>query len=491
MFRSDVSGVQGGALALLAALTVVRLAVAAWTPLAPDEAYYWVWSRALAPGFFDHPPMVALWIRAGTALLGDTELGVRLFGPLATAAGTVLLWRTAEDLLPGRRAGLAAAVLANATLLFGAGSATMTPDTPLLFFWTFSLFGLGRLLATGRARWWGVVGVTAGLAAASKYTAVLLAPSVLIWLVAVPSLRPWLRRPAPWLAVLAALAAFAPVLGWNASHDWASFARQGGRVGEWEPGRALQFVGELVAGQIGLATPLLAVMFAAGMAVSLRRAVGRDPGWSLLAALLAVPSLVFLEHALGDRVQANWPSLLYPPAAIAAAGLAGGWRQLRAPAAGLGFLLTGLVWTQAIWAPARLPSPWDVTLLRLGGWESMATSVGAAARAEGAAYVVADNYGLAAELAWRLPPDIPLLALEPRWTWFDLPDAMGFVAGQTGLMLRSDRRGDQPHTSDFAHPERLGLIDRTRDGMVAERLRLYRVVGREGFEPIVFMPRRR
>ena len=31
-----------------------------------DEAYYWMWSRRLATGYFDHPPMVAWLIRAGT-----------------------------------------------------------------------------------------------------------------------------------------------------------------------------------------------------------------------------------------------------------------------------------------------------------------------------------------------------------------------------------------------------------------------------------------
>jgi 4-amino-4-deoxy-L-arabinose transferase-like glycosyltransferase len=472
-------------------LTVLRLDVASATPLTPDEAYYWVWSRALAPGYLDHPPMVALWIRAGTVLLGDTELGVRLLGPLATALGTVLLWRAAEDLLPGRQAGLPAALLANATLLFGVGAATMTPDTPLLFFWTLALFGLGRVLATGKPAWWVVVGLAAGLAADSKYTAALLPPAVLLWLLAVPTLRHWLRRPALWLGVAAAVAAFAPVLAWNAGHGWVSFLRQGGRVDDWQPGRALQFVGELVGGQFGLATPLLAVMFGAGFAMALRQAWRREPGWTLLAALLALPSLVFLQHALGDRVQANWPSILYPQAAIAAAGLGGRWVRLRVPAAALGFLLTALIWVQGIWAPLTLPRHWDVTLMRMGGWDAMAAGVAQAARIEGAEYVVADNYGQAAELAWRMPPDIQVLAVDARWSWFALPDARAYVDGRTGLMVRSDRLADQPHTADFADPVALGLIDRARRGVVAERLRFYRVVGRQGFEPLVFMPRRR
>src|SRR6185312_14849666 len=106
-------------LAWLAALTVIRLVVAGVTQLVPDEAYYWVFSRALAPGYLDHPPMVALWIRAGTLIAGDGALGVRLLGPLSVALGSMLLADAGERLL-GRGAGVTAALLLNATLFVGA-----------------------------------------------------------------------------------------------------------------------------------------------------------------------------------------------------------------------------------------------------------------------------------------------------------------------------------------------------------------------------------
>src|SRR6266566_4097031 len=61
----------------IAAVIVVRLYVAAATPLSADEAYYWLWSQHLAAGYYDHPPVVAFIIRAGTAVFGDTSLGVR------------------------------------------------------------------------------------------------------------------------------------------------------------------------------------------------------------------------------------------------------------------------------------------------------------------------------------------------------------------------------------------------------------------------------
>ncbi len=50
-----------------------------------------MWSRALAPGYPDHPPMVALWIRLGTMLAGDGALGIRLLGPLSVAVASLLL----------------------------------------------------------------------------------------------------------------------------------------------------------------------------------------------------------------------------------------------------------------------------------------------------------------------------------------------------------------------------------------------------------------
>src|ERR1700712_150226 len=157
----DRIGVLRGLAAAIAVVTLIRLVMAATVPLAPDEAYYWIWSRALAPGYLDHPPMVAIWIRAGTSLLGQTAFGVRLLGPVAAALASWMLFDAARVLFPGTKVGPAAVIMLNASLLLGVGTVIMTPDSPLLFFWTAAFWAAARI-AAGGARGGGVGGRACG-----------------------------------------------------------------------------------------------------------------------------------------------------------------------------------------------------------------------------------------------------------------------------------------------------------------------------------------
>jgi 4-amino-4-deoxy-L-arabinose transferase-like glycosyltransferase len=461
------------ALAALAALTLLRLAVAASVPLTPDEAYYWVWSRALAPGYPDHPPMVALWIRLGTMMAGEGSLGVRLLGPLSVAIASLLLADAADCLLPGRRAGLRAAALLNATLLFGVGGVLMTPDAPLLAFWIACLWALGRLLRGGNPRWWLAIGLFAGLAMASKYTAALLWLGIPIWLLITPSARDWLRRPWPWLGALLGLAVFLPVVLWDARHGWASFARQGGRFGLWHPSLALRFLGELFGGQIGLVTPLIFCFFAGGIVEAARQAWRtREPAWTLLAALTLPAVALFTQHALGDRVQGNWPAVIYPAAAIAAAGLrAPVWRRLMPPAIALGLGITLLVYLQA--GMPMLPAGMDPVARQLAGWDAFAAQVEADRQQAGAGFVAADQYGVASILARTMPRGVNVIGVQSRWTQTGIPRAD--LAGQSGILVSSGRRDSGPDIAPWSNLTEIGRLDRRRGADAVEVFRLYRV----------------
>src|SRR3954464_15493551 len=193
------------------ALVALRLVAAAWTPLTFDEAYYWMWSKHLAGGYYDHPPMVAFVIRAGTMIAGDTEFGVRLISILLALPMSWAVYRTAGILFDGRRVAAAAAILLNITLMAAVGTLIVTPDAPLLVASSFVLFALAKVLQTGRGAWWLAVGAATGCALLSKYTALFFGPAILVWLIVVPKLRHWLISPWLYLGGLLALGLFAPV----------------------------------------------------------------------------------------------------------------------------------------------------------------------------------------------------------------------------------------------------------------------------------------
>jgi 4-amino-4-deoxy-L-arabinose transferase-like glycosyltransferase len=474
-------------LAALAGLTLIRLAVAALAPLAPDEAYYWIFSRALAPGYLDHPPMVALWICAGTTLAGQGALGVRLLGPLSGALGSLLLYDAAARLWPDRpTAGLTAVACFNATLLAGIGAVIMTPDTPLLFFWTATLWAVARLLSSGRGPWWLAIGLLAGLALASKYTAALLWLGIGLWLLATPTQRRWWRSPWPWLGAALGAAAFLPVVLWNAAHGWASFLRQGGRVGDWQPARAAQFLGELVGGQLGLATPLLAVLLVAAIVWLSRRAwTERDPTASLLVAMTLPGVAVFVQHAFGDRVQGNWPAILYPAAALGVPALdTPRWLRLRAPAVWLGAGMTLVVYLQAGTGLLPIPPRLDPIDRQLGGWPAFAGAVNAARVAQAAGFVASDEYGVAAELARSLPRGVMVLGVDPRWRLFRLA-ALPAGSG-TGILLS---RLNDPAPPGWRGAVRVGEVDRASQGVAVERFAVWRVSGALASLPAAELPR--
>jgi len=457
--------------ALLAALTVIRLAVAATAPLAPDETYYWVWSHALAFGYLDHPPMVALWIRAGTILAGQNAFGLRLMGPLAAAAASCLLFDAARVLFPGTKAAIVAVTLLNASLFLGVGTIIMTPDSPLLFFWTATLWAVARIAAGGPGVWWLAAGVFGGGALDSKYTALLLWIGVGLWTLLIPAGRSWLRRWQPWAACMIGFVLFAPVLVWNVAHGWVGFVKQGGRVEDWRPARAVGFLAELIGGQIGLATPLVWVLCMIALVVATRHAWrSRDPGWSLLAALSLPPVLVFVQHAFGDRVQGNWPAIIYPALAIAAGGLLLRQRWW-VGASALGFAITAVAYVQATTGLLPLPPRLDPIAMRLSGWSNLAAQVRVLQNATGAAYVAADGYALASELAWWLPPGSRVAGPDERWTLTTLP--MARIKGQTGLLVRDARRSEVPDPTLWKGAERIGTV--TRSGVSGGDFTVYRV----------------
>lgn len=458
------------------ALVVLRLVAAAWTPLTFDEAYYWIWSKHLAFGYYDHPPGVALVIRLGTMIAGDTELGVRLISILLALPMSFAVFRTAEILF-GRRVAANATILLNVTLMAAVGTLIVTPDSPLLVTSSFVLFFLAKVLESGRGAWWLAVGVATGLALASKYTAMFFGPAIVIWLISVPKLRRWFASPWLYLGGLTALAVFSPVILWNADHHWVSFIKQLGRseVIQFKPA----FIGELIPTQIAFATPFVFVLGAMGLYALSRRDGGALASRALVNAMFWTITLYFLWHSLHARVEANWFAPVYPPLAIAAAAAVDvtlwGRRSQRVVnfclrwASPVGIVMFACLILQAntgILTGFRR----DATVRSVGvGWRTLAANIEATRARVGASCVLAPDYGTASWLTFYLPKGT--CVIQPtqriRWVNMDEPDP----AKLSGKLLWVDevRASIQPYVAQtFAKVERVGEFKRMRGPLVIE-----------------------
>jgi hypothetical protein len=480
MSPNEARLVRNTALTILA-LVALRLFAAAWTPMTFDEAYYWMWSKHLAGGYYDHPPMVAVVIRLGTMILGDTELGVRLVSILLALPMSWAVYRTAVILFGGQRVAVTSAILLNVTLMAAVGTMIVTPDAPLLVASSFVLLSLAKVLETGRGAWWLAVGVAVGVALLSKYTAMFFGPAILIWLVAVPKLRRWLISPWPYLGGIVALAIFAPVILWNADHHWVSFIKQLGRarIEDFRP----TFIAELIPTQVAFATPLVFILGAMGLYALLKRDAGASSARVLITSMFWTIVAYFVWHSLHARVEANWFAPVYPAFAIAAAVAANltrwGPRQQRMVdfclrwAAPTGILMFALLIVQAN-TGALSGYRRDATVRSVGvGWRELAGEIEAVRTRVGATCVLAPDYGTTGWLAFYLPKGTCVAQQSQRIRWVNMPEPDAAQLAGPLLYIREAKPGAEPYLKDaFARAEQVAEVKRMRGPLTIETYEL-------------------
>ena len=308
----SISGPQA-AIGLIVVFTILRLLSCALVGLGVDEAYTLAIARHLQLSYFDHPPLHIWLVHAFGPLLGYGRLARLPFVMLFVGSSWLLFDLTRR--LFGERAGLWALLsLSLAAFFTVAASSWVLPDGPLIFCLLAAareLIGLifpakNAELDDGAARWkWLRLGLWIGLAGLSKYQAAIFGLGVAGFLMSTPIGRAWLRRPEPYLAALAAALVVSPVIVWNAQHDWASFAFQGGRA---VPSHGLHPVAAMTAllGQMALLLPWIFVPLMAAGREALRAGPADTRRW--LCVMLSLPgvALFTLTPIWGQAGLPHW-----------------------------------------------------------------------------------------------------------------------------------------------------------------------------------------
>ena len=368
---------------LVVLVTLYRLATLAfgWVPIYADEAQYWSWSDELAFGYFSKPPMIAWIVWLTTAMAGDGSFGVRLSIPLIHATTAMTLFWVGRSLVSDR-VGFWAAVTYVTLPGVSVSSLVLSVDPPLLMFWAFCLAavikaeGGGSTATTRPMLWWTLAGVAAGLAMLTKYAAIALPASLLLYLVLG---RRWqvLTSAGPYAFLAAMIVVFSPNILWNLTTGFVSVTHvvQDGEYGGdlLNPGEMLEFLGS----QFGVFGPILfgALLYAVAR---WRRSCAQSG--VLLTLCFAVVILGFMTvQGLISQANANWAAAAYVSATVAVVALMDvpRWRPLLAASLALHLAIAAAVplvepvgraaglWAQADRDPFRRQRGWEDLIAQL------------------------------------------------------------------------------------------------------------------------------
>lgn len=394
---------------VLAGLTAVRIAMAAALPLADDEAYYWTWSRHLAWGYPDHPPLIAGVIHLTTALVGDTPLGVRL-GAILFALGTSVILFDLGRQMYGPRIGIVAVLVLQLIPIFALGAGFAAPDGPLGFFWVLTVWFVWRAVRDGRARDWIGAGVALGLAVMSKLPALILGLSMGGFLFSTPVGRKSWGRPGPYVMALAFMITAFPAAWWIATHwelvilrahqsqPWLKFNNPGLNVVAFFAGQSLYY------------GPITFLLLLAALRETLYRDRATTPGGALLG-WSAIPLLLITSvGSLSGLPKPHWLAPAYIIAvvpAVAAWMYADRWRARRhfiLLALGMNTLLITAGFVALFWSS----SPAAVAVR---GWREVATKLTTLIEqtpSSPGVFILTTEYQTASQLAFHLKERYPI-----------------------------------------------------------------------------------
>lgn len=279
---------------LIIIATLLRLFLSAITELGNDEVYYWTYAKHLQWNYFDHPPLVAIWIRLFTANLAleGYETFVRL-GSIVSAGLCTWIIYTITARIHTERAGWFAACLYTTSLYSSIiAGLFILPDSPQLLFWCTALYLLVRLTETPRSWWlWIGFGAVVGLCIMSKVHGGFLWIGLGLYILA--KRQEWLKLPQLYMAAALTAVLISPILLWNMANDFATYRFHSERVEV--KGLAINPIAFLreVFGQVFYNNPFnIAVLIAALFAWRHRKIAPAAP--ITLFAFIALPMILLL-----------------------------------------------------------------------------------------------------------------------------------------------------------------------------------------------------
>lgn len=281
----------------LLAWTILNIVQACTLELQGDEAYYWMYSRYLDWGYFDHPPMVALFIRIGDQLMHN-EFGLRLLTVFASTFSIWLLWLTVKKYAVDA---VAFALVVSSVFIFHIYGFTTTPDAPLFLFTALFYYFYQRYIQQDKLSLALILAVVVACLFYSKYNAVLV-----VGFTVLANLK-LLSRRSFWLIVALAALLYLPHILWQINHGYPSvnyhlFQRSGEKYSLLN---SLSYVPD----QLLMAGPLVGWFFF----YKVFRVKVKDAFIRCLLVNCVGTLIFFFISSINNEVQPQWTFVLFAP----------------------------------------------------------------------------------------------------------------------------------------------------------------------------------
>lgn len=483
----------------IAAVTALRLVLAATQGMFQDECYYWTWSRHLDFSYVDQGPGIAYFVRLGTFFFGDTPLGVRLSSVLLSAGTSWLVYLTARRWFSST-VGLWTVILLSAAPLLFAGGFMATYDIPQVFFWAAAVYALTKTLLDDNPKLWYAVGILTMLGVLCKVTMLAIAPSVLVLLFWHEPFRKHLRTPHPYLAFAIVLLAFVPMAIWHTQHDGLQLKHAQG-LGSHTRGTLLRrLFGDFLGGQALALGPL--IWFGELIALYRIWKVRKDNPGAVFTLALTLPFLLIcIATAAKNKLEANWPAPMHLVALMPlAAWLSSSWEKKTiehrfavSATIGLSVLMTlfGLFPGAFTKLGVKIDRKTGAKLCENYGWPEMMTNIELARERAGSEHFVAGtNYKINSVLSFHLKgqPEVKSLYLGTRRDQFFVWTKPTELLGRNAVLcLESDKAEEQLELARryFRDIEPFTIVRISRPGFVGAVKSWDIYIGRQflGYDP--------
>jgi 4-amino-4-deoxy-L-arabinose transferase-like glycosyltransferase len=257
--------------------------------------------------------MIAYFIHL-TNYISESEWGVRLVNVFSLSVSSIYIYKLASIIFD-KNIALKAIIIFSSIILVHAGFIITTPDSPLILFWTLSLYYAYKAIFLNSRIDYILAGIVLGMMMLSKYTSILFIVSLILFLAI--KRRDVFKNINFYISAFISIIIVSPMLLWNYQHDWISFNFQLNHASGNDNVIKLDLLLSFIAGQFAIFSPIFAaVLF---YYLFKEKLFFKNTKLFFISIMTAITLIFFMYKGLYANMELNWVAPAYISGSIVTA----------------------------------------------------------------------------------------------------------------------------------------------------------------------------